>query len=143
MKCEIIIDKDCDEKVVVYAKKQHRLVQEIQQLAETASAELIGYRDREIIRLHPSDMECVTVVNGKVYAVCEDGQWLLKSRLYLLEETLPPQFVRINQSCIANIQRIERFDASFSGTLTIRFKSGYTDYVSRTQLKTVKEKVGI
>ena len=67
----------------------------------------------------------------------------IKTRLYVIEEKLPENFIKINQSCIANINQIERFDASISGTLKIRFKNGYTDYVSRRQLKNVKERIGI
>ena len=60
-----------------------------------------------------------------------------------MEKKLPENFVKINQSCIANIDKINRFDASFSGTLKLIFKNSYTDYVSRRQLKTVKERIGI
>ena len=67
----------------------------------------------------------------------------IKTRLYVIEEKLPENFIKINQSCIANINQIERFNASISGTLKIRFKNGYTDYVSRRQLKNVKERIGI
>ena len=78
-----------------------------------------------------------------MYAVCEKNKYLLKKRLYLLEEKLPESFVKINQSCLANIKKTERFDTSISGTLKIRFKNGDTDYVSRRQLKAVKERLGI
>ena len=52
-------------------------------------------------------------------------------------------FVRINQSCIANINQIKKFSASFNGFLQVHFKNGYIDYVSRRELKNVKERVGI
>ena len=60
-----------------------------------------------------------------------------------LEEKLPLDFVKINQSCLANIKKIERFSASVGGSLKVIFKNGHTDYVSRRQLRTVKEKLGI
>ena len=52
-------------------------------------------------------------------------------------------FIYINQGCLANINLIDRFDASIGGTLLIIFKSGYKDYVSRRQLKKIKERLGI
>ena len=52
-------------------------------------------------------------------------------------------FVKINQSCIVNVNKIERFDTSVSGTLKVSLKNGYTDYVSRRQLKPIKERIGI
>jgi len=66
----------------------------------------------------------------------------LNHRLYQLEERLGTRFLKINQSCLANIQQIQRFDASLAGALLVIFKNGYRDYVSRRQLKTVKERMG-
>jgi len=37
---------------------------------------------------------------------------------------------------------IKKFDVSFGGALTVIFKNGYTDYVSRRQMKIVKERIG-
>ena len=143
MKCEIIIDPSCEEKVVIYAKKESRFTEEIKQLAEGCEKELFGSLGNEIVKLNPSDIYYITVTGGKVYAVCERKKYLLKERLYLLEEKMPESFVKINQSCLANIKKTERFDTSLSGTLKIHFKNGDTDYVSRRQLKTVKERLGI
>lgn len=143
MKCEIIIDPKQEERVVIYAKENNRVCKEIKQLAENSYTELFGYKGKEIIPLNPPDIFCVAVINNKIYAICENEKLLLKERLYTLEEKLPEGFIKINQSCIANLSKIERFDASISGTLKLRFKNGYTDYVSRRQLKSIKERLGI
>ncbi len=143
MKCEIIIDPTVQERVVIYAREKSELVKQIQTLTEQKDASLLGYKDSEIVKLNPDDVECISVINNKLFAICTDGQYLLKERLYLVEEKMPDNFVKINQSCIANIKKMERFDTSISGTLKIRFKSGHTDYVSRRQLKTIKERLGI
>lgn len=143
LKCEIIIDPDCEEKVLIYVKEKSSLAEEIKKLAEQNPTELFGYRDSEISKLELADINCISVINNKVYAICDKERYLLKERLYSLEEKLPENFVKINQSCLANIRKMERFDTSISGTLKIRFKNGYTDYVSRRQLKTIKERIGI
>lgn len=143
MKCEIMIDPSCQERVVIYAKEESSLVQEIKQLAEGAQNDLFGYAEDEIVKLNPADIYYISVIGGKVYATVGKEKYLLKERLYLLEEKLPEGFVKINQSCLANIKKTERFDTSISGTLKIRFKNGDTDYVSRRQLRAVKERLGI
>ncbi len=143
MKCEIIIDPTAQERVVVYAKEKSELVKQIQALTEQSDTLLLGYKGSEIVKLNPDDVECISVINNKLFAICTDGQYLLKERLYSVEEKMPDNFVKINQSCIANIKKMERFDTSISGTLKIYFKSGHTDYVSRRQLKTIKERLGI
>ena len=143
MKCEVIIDNQCEEKVVIYTREENSLIDDIKQLIMNNDLEIFGYLNKEIVKLNPTDIYCVSVIDNKIYAVCEDKRYMLKERLYIYEDKLPSNFVKINQSCIANINKIERFDTSFSGTLKIRFKNGYTDYVSRRQLKFIKEKVGI
>ena len=112
-------------------------------MAESDQVGFIGYKDKEIISLDSSDIYCVSIIDNKVYAICEKEKLILKERLYILEEKLPGNFLKINQSCIANLNKVERFDASISGTLKLRFKNGYTDYVSRRQLKFIKERLGI
>lgn len=143
MKCEIIIDPLQEEKVVVYAKEKSTLTEEIQRITEQYSTSLFGYKDSEIIKLNLSDIVCVSVIGNRVYAICDNEQYLLKERLYILEEKLPDHFIKINQSCLANIKKMERFDTSISGTLKIRFRNGHIDYVSRRQLKLIKERLGI
>ena len=143
MKCEIIIDPNCEEKVVIYAKELSPLVSNIQRLTGENAVILTGYVDKEFITLNLSDVFCITVLHNKTYAVCEKENVQLKERLYVLEEKLPDHFIKINQSCIANLQKIDRFDASISGTLKLRFQNGYIDYVSRRQLKKVKETIGM
>ena len=36
-----------------------------------------------------------------------------------------------------------KYQKTFSGTLSVVFKNGYTDYVSRRNIKAVKERIGI
>lgn len=143
MKCEIIVDPLCEEKVVIYAKEKNALVEQIRKLAEQNATEFLGYKGSQIIRLELEDICCITVINNKVYAVGDNEQYLIKERLYAAEAKLPDYFIKINQSCLANIKKIERFDTSISGTLKVRFKNGHIDYVSRRQLKHIKERLGI
>lgn len=143
MEFKLIIDEFRNEEVVVYAKKNNKLTQKIEQLVNDSNLELVGYKNKEATFLNTSDVFCFTVFDGKVYALTENDRFVLKLRLYQVEDMLSEGFVRINQSCIANIKAIKQFDASVSGNLTVSFKNGYKDYVSRRQLKAVKERLGI
>ena len=142
MKCRTVIDKDREEEVVIYVHEKNSLSYEIEELVLGKSLELFGYKDKNIVKLSPSDVFCFTVENNKVYALCEREKYQIKQRLYLLEEILDSDFVKINQSCIANIRKISKFDTSITGTLMVSFKNGYRDYVSRRQMKKVKERIG-
>ena len=142
MKCRTVIDKDREEEVVIYVHEKNSLSYEIEELVLGKSLELFGYKDKNIVKLSPSDVFCFTVENNKVYALCEREKYQIKQRLYLLEEILDRDFVKINQSCIANIRKISKFDTSITGTLMVSFKNGHRDYVSRRQMKKVKERIG-
>lgn len=143
MKFTVIITNEHDEEVVIYAREKTKLIEDIENLINDNAFELIGYSGYEVINLRTDEVVCFLVEEGKVYALTDKDRFRLKSRLYQLEETLPENFVKINQSCIANIKKIERFDTSVSGTLLIKFKNGYKDYVSRRQMKAVKERFGL
>lgn len=143
MKCRIILDPHREEEVLIYAHSRTPLVDALENLASGAQTELIGYRDGEALRLELGQICCITTEGGKVFALTTDGKWNLKTRLYLLEELLSPDFIKINQSTLANPLQIERFDTSMAGTLKVKFKNGTVDYVSRRNLKKVKERLGL
>ena len=144
MKYTIIIDKNREEEVIIYAKEKSELTDEIERLVSGNSFEIIGYdKNGDGVRLATDDVYCFTVEDNKIFAITEKEKLRLRCRLYQLEEVLPEYFVKINQSCVANIRKIARFDTSVSGTLLIKFKNGYKDYVSRRQMKAVKERFGL
>lgn len=143
MKLKIFIDKNHEEEILIYAHEKSELVDSIEKLLSDADEPLVGYTEKEAVRLDVADVCCFTVEDNKVYAVTEKEKLRLKERLYQIEERLPDNFIKINQSCIANIRKIELFDASISGTLSVIFKNRHRDYVSRRNLKHVKERLGI
>ena len=143
MKCTLIITDEHQEEVVIYARERTKLTDDIEALVIGSVPELIGYKENQTVKLSSDSVCCFTVEDNKVYALTDSEKLQIKLRLYQLEEILPDTFVKINQSCIANIRKIERFDTSISGTLLIKFKNGYKDYVSRRQMKAVKERFGL
>lgn len=143
MKLKITIDKTREEEILIFAHEKTRLIDEIESLVNNSAKELVGYSAGEAQRLMPLIVTCFTVENNKVYAVTDKDKLQIKMRLYQLEEMLDESFIKINQSCIANINEIKRFDSSISGTLKVIFKNGYCDYVSRRNIKSVKERLGV
>ena len=143
MNVKVVITDEHPEEVVIYSREKTALIEKIEQLISEEEFELIGYKDREGIRLLLSDIYCFTVEANKIYAITENDKLYLRCRLYNLAESLPDNFIKINQSAIANIQKIRKFDASVLGSLTVEFKNGYRDYVSRRNIKKVKERLGL
>ncbi len=145
LKCEIINDSHHEEGVFIYAPKGDADAEKIREFVEGLSEQkLVGYSERGARVLVPSEIYCFTVEDGKVYAISESEKYQIKDRLYKIEEMLEGcDFVKLNQSCVANIKMIESFDASIGGALMVTLKNGYRDYVSRRQIKSVKERLGL
>ena len=143
MKLRIVIDPNRDEEIVINAREKSHLVCEIEELVKNHSVDLIGYTENETVKLDLNDVYCFYTEDNKVFALMENEKYRLKSRLYQLEENLSDNFVKINQSCIANIKKIDRFKVTVGGSLTVVFKNGYVDFVSRRNLKNVKERLGL
>ena len=143
MKCKTVVDPNREEEVIVYVHQRSKLSDDIEEYVTGYSSELIGYLDKSAVKLNQQDIFCIVVENNKIFALTENEKFRLKQRLYTLEEILNKDFVKINQSCIVNIKKIKKFDASFSGALSLTLKNGYKDYVSRRQLKFVKERIGV
>ena len=143
MKCTVVIDKSREEEIIVYLKEPRSIARKVEELAESDDTELIGYGERSTVVLKSVDIFAVFVEDGKTYAYTKNEKLRLKQRLYTLEEKLGREFVKINQSCLVRVDSIVCFDASFGGALTVTLKNGYRDYVSRRQLRIVKERIGM
>jgi DNA-binding LytR/AlgR family response regulator len=146
MKYTLCIDDTHDEEIIVYAHARTRLVESIESLINEQKHDtppIIGYDGDDIIEIDPSKVHCFFIENKRLYASMSERDVIIKKRLYELEDELGGDFIKINQSTLANIKKIDRFSVSIGASLTVHFKNGKRDYVSRRQLKAVKERLGI
>lgn len=144
MKFKLIIDKTREETVVATVHERSRLTDEMELLVlqHDGSDRIAAYTEDGMRMLPFSDIECITVLDGKTYAVTRSGERCrLKLRLYELEAMLPASFIRINKSALANEAHLERFTASFNGAVDAVFRSGYREYVSRRCFAEIKKEV--
>lgn len=143
MKFTLIIDKSKDEEVVATVHERSPLTDRIEQLVlQHAGADRIAaYTEDDVKMLAFADIECITVLDGKTYAIdTHNRRYRLRQRLYELEALLPSCFIRINKSTLANENRLDRFAASFSGAVDAVFQCGYTEYVSRRCFAQIKRR---
>ena len=138
MKFTLIIDPQREEEIVMTVREETSLCAQVRQLI-LAPDHLTGYKDDEIRRLSLQQIVCITVLGGKTYAIdTKNTHYRLKERLCELEPILPPNYMRINKSSIANESHLQRFTAAFSGAVNAVFTGGFEEYVSRrcfTQIK--------
>ena len=144
MEYQLIIDDTQSESVVVTAHAPSDLTSALENLVLSYGGRdyLVAYSEDETVRLPFSRVECITVIDRKLYAIADNGErYRIKQRLFEVENELPSYFFRINKSTIANSGRIERFKTTFSGAVDAVFQCGYTDYVSRRCLAEWKRRM--
>ena len=143
MKFKLIIDKTKEEEVTVTAHQPSDLTARIEELVlrGTGTDKLPVYSEDEMKMLPFSQIECITVEDGKTMAIDTKGKrYRIRMRLYEVEKLLPGYFIRINKSAVANENRLERFAAAYSGAVDAVFKCGYREYVSRRCFTEIKRR---
>lgn len=143
MDFQLIIDEENKELITARVKKANELTEKIETLVKEYVGEnkIVVFSEDETVILEIKNIECVTVIDNKVWAITENGKYLIKNRLYEVEKLLSSSFIKINKSSVANISKIKKFISTYSGSVNVEFKSGYTDYVSRRCLPQVKRRL--
>lgn len=142
MKFKLIIDAEKDEEIVATVHGRSALIDEIESLILKHTDRIPGHTEDDIKMLTVSEIQCVTVLDGKTYAI--DGnnrRYRLKQRLYELEQQLPSSFIRINKSTLANENALDRFSVTYAGSVDAVFKCGYKEYVSRRCFVQIKRRL--
>lgn len=146
MQVEIKIDSSySDPKVIILTASMTEDVSRIvKTLSENTSQIISGYKDEKIEILEPGDLIRVYANSGKIIAVTNKGEYILRLRLYELEKQLQSnQFIRISNSEIINLKKVNNFDLSFTGTICVKLSNGTTTYVSRRYVAKLKKILGI
>lgn len=146
MQVEVKIDSSCAEpKVMIFTASMTEEVNSIlNRLSEQVPQIISGSKDDKIEVLDQADLIRIYATAGKVFAVTEKGEYVLRLRLYEMESRLPPdRFVRISNSEIVNLKKVHHFDLSFTGTICVRLVNGTTTYVSRRYVSKIKKILGV
>lgn len=105
-----------------------------------------GWRNGKVAAplLDPHDVLCFYAADKEVYARTAEGDYLVKLRLYELEERLDPKrFVRVSNSEIVNLKQVTALDLSWSGTIKMTLTGGHICWVSRRNVKNIKKALGL
>ena len=85
MKFRLIIDKEKDEEVVATVHSRSPLIDELEALISKHTDRIPGYTEDDIKLLSIAEIECITVLDGKTYAIdSKNCHYRLKQRLYEL-----------------------------------------------------------
>ena len=143
MKFTLVINKEDEEEIIAKVHSASKLTSDIENLilSYNGEDEIIVQGDYELKRLAISEIDCITVIDRRVYVVDSRAQkYRTGGSLTEMEELLPNYFIRINKSTIANERRISCYKTTFSGGVDAIFRSGYRDYVSRRCFAEIKRR---
>ena len=146
MQVEIKIDDNCiDPKVIIITDKVTDEINDILNMLSSKTPEVITgfYNDLAEI-LSPDDIIRIYAEDGKILASVNSKEYILRQRLYELEEQLNKySFVRISNSEIINLKKVRNFDLSLSGTICVTLSDGTATYVSRRYVSKIKKVLGL
>ena len=143
MKFKLIIDKELDEEIIARVHSESSLTREIENLVISyeGNERLLAMSEDEMMYISFSQIECITIIDRKTYAIDKRGKkYRIKQKLFEVEVMLPSYFARINKSSLANLHSIKKFRSAFNGSVDVEFTCGYVDYVSRRCLPEIKRR---
>lgn len=146
MQIEIKIDESAAEpKVIVIANKMSDEVDEIvRRISERKTEMLAGFADDTVTILETKDIFRIYSADSKVFARTIDKEYILRLRLYELEDKLTAAgFVRVSNSEIINLKKVKNFDLSFTGTICVTMIDSSVTYVSRRYVSKIKKVLGM
>ena len=144
MKLELNIDEKVKETlVVVSANKIDKEVQNLINYIEYSSEYLIGIVEDKASIIDIDEIIRVYIEDRKTFVVTLKDTYVVKKKLYEVENMVTRNFIKISQSEIANIKFIKNLDFSNIGTIVIKYKNSDISYVSRRMIKEFKLKLGI
>jgi len=116
------------------------IVDAIENVAENEYPILAGYVDNNAYFIFQRDIIRAHIESRKVILETEEGTYNVRKSLVALENILnPTRFVRISQSEIINIYKVERFEFDIAGTIGVVFENGEKTWVSRSRVSNLKD----
>lgn len=146
MKIEIQIDEDYQDPLIkIYTSKMSDEINDIIKILNNVPNTIIaGYKDDQVKLLDINQIDRIYALNGKVYAQINSEEYIVKLRLYEIEQRLITNyFVRISNSEIINLKKVKSFDLSFTGTICVTLSNKTITYVSRRYVSKIKQILGI
>ena len=110
---------------------------------EYSSDYLIGIVEDKASIININEIIRVYIEDRKTFVVTLKDTYVVKKKLYEVENMATRNFIKISQSEIANIKFIKNLDFSNTGTIVIKYKNSDISYVSRRMIKEFKLKLGI
>lgn len=146
MKVEITIDPTFKEpKVIILTDKVTDDIEHLKQsITAAAESTLSVFSHKGVELIESKEIVRIYTERKKVFVQTINGVYMVRFRLYELEEKLNPQiFIRISNAEMVNRYMIKHMDISKIGTIGVELKNGIKTYASRRYVTKIKKDLGI
>ena len=144
IKIEIVNDLSEDE-VLIRCGRVDENVQKIQEyiLSQNESqSKIIFYKQNQEFYFPIDEILFFETEDEHIYAHTANDAYLIKYRMYELEEILPKNFVRAAKSAIVNINQIHSITRNITASSLIQFINSHKQvYVSRYYYKELRQRL--
>lgn len=147
MNINVATDISKEHKNIEVIIKAPEMTEEVQQIANTvmkatsSKKQILATRENRIYILDIKEITEFYSEEKSNFCKTQNGKFKIKEKLYELEEILDKNFIRISNSCIINLNYVESFDSSITGTIEVIFKDSTKEYVSRRRVSDVMKKI--
>lgn len=137
--------KDTEEEIVIRChsldENARKLCAEVEKLVKSKPA-IVFYKKQAEYYLPTGQILFFQSEGETVYAHTAEDVFTVRYRLYELEAILPPEFLRISKSAIANTARILSVSRNLTEAAPVQFLHTHKSvYVSRLYFKALKQKL--
>ena len=145
MRTEIKIENTANPYCVIHTQVESeaitRLANKIRETDNKGNETVLVCWDGDYcVQKKPSEIIQVYSQDKKVFVKTNDNDtFILKIRLYQVEELGWSSFVRVSNTDIVNIEYIEKFDLTFTGVIKIILKDKSVVQVSRRYMAKIKD----
>ena len=140
-----LTDDSSEDEVLIRCKRIDETIQKIHQyvLEQSRSSSKITFYKKNQEFYFPLDEVLFFETEGEnIYAHTSDDVYLIKYRLYELEEILPRQFVRAAKSAIVNITQVYSITRNLTASSLISFINSHKHvYVSRYYYRELQQRL--
>ena len=144
MKVIVELSKEYDPPyVVIYTDTVTDDIRKAIDLLGTKETPLIAQQGDRIEVIKPDEVYMIRVEGGDTIIYTEKEKYYSRKRLYETYEQLGAGFLQISRQTIVKLSCVKSVEAGFNGTLLLKLKNGYSDYVSRKYLPEFKKYLGL
>jgi len=138
-----ITDDGSEDEVIIRCSNVDENVRKLQAfIASMSKPKLTFYKDSREYYLPLEEVLFFETESEQIYAHTRKDAFLVKYRLYELEELLPHSFVRAAKGTIVNISKIYAINRNLTASSQITFSGTHKQiFVSRHYYKTLKDKM--